>query len=434
MNERPEQNRGARGAEPRATGSFKVNIDERELMTGPLDTASRRRAQQQSLYTEPPASTRANLTEQERKQERKAHKKRNRIKARKNKRIFKFMWLCMVLLVSFTIASYLIGGSNDFFAVGRNEGTTQVVIPERGVDADELAAILASSGAIDKPEFFSLYCKVKKMKMDAFEPGEYSLETNKDYEDIIDTLKGGGRSSHGEEVTVTIPEGYNALEIAAVMEENGVCSAQAFLAALNDMDFSNYDIIAKMGDGSGRYYKLEGYLFPDTYKFYKEEDLESVIGKMLHNFQNRITDQIYSLAEQRGMSLDQVVTMASIIQAEAADTSDMFNVSNVLHNRLEYGAEYDIYRLECDSTMTYPYRRPEDVPASGALSYGDYNTYELDGLPPGPICNPGAEAILAAVRPNDGDYLYFCHAEDGTAYYASTSWQHDENLVLAGLR
>lgn len=432
MNERPEQNRTTPGgpAEPRATGSFKVNIDESQLMTGPIETDRRRR---QEPYGEPPASSRAYLTDEERRQEKKAHRKRNRIKARKNKRIFKFMWLCMVLLTSFTIASYLIGGSNDFFAVGRNEGTTQVAIPESGLDIDTLAQILADSGAIDKPEFFSLYCKVKKEDPADFPPGEYTIETNKDYEDIIDTLQGGNQTQ-GEEVSVTIPEGYNVLEIAQLMEENEVCTAQAFLDAVNSMDFSNYTVIANMGGGEGRYYKLEGYLFPDTYAFYKDEDLESVIGKLINNFQNRISDQIYTLAEQRGMSMDQVVILASIIQAEAADTADMFNVSSVLHNRLSFGADYGIYRLECDSTMTYPYRNYKVVPETGALPNAGYSTYDLEGLPPGPICNPGAEAILAAVRPNESQNLYFCHADDGTAYYAESSWQHEENLYLAGLK
>jgi len=429
MNERPDPNRGAGGEEPRAAGSFKVNIDERDLMTGPVESPRRR---QQEFYAEPPASSRAHLTEEERKQEKKAHRKRNRIKARKNKRIFKFMWLCMVLLTSFTIASYLIGGSNDFFAIGRNEGTTVVTIPETGVDEDGLAQILAESGAIDKPEFFSLYCKVKKEEMADFAPGEYSLEMNKDYEDIIDTLQGGNQV-RGEEVTVTIPEGFNALEIAQALEENEVCSSQEFLDALNNMDFTNYDVIANMGSSDGRYYKLEGYLFPDTYNFYKGEDLESVIGKMLYNFQNRVSDQVYTLAEQRGMTLDQVVIMASIIQGEAANTTDMFNVSSVLHNRLDYGSERDIFFLECDSTMTYPYKNPAAIPASGAMSYGNYDTYEVEGLPPGAICNPGAEAILAAVRPNDTGYFYFCHSDEGDAYYAESSWQHEENLVLAGL-
>ncbi len=429
MNERPDQNRRTSG-EPRATGSFKVNIDQRDLMTGSVEPPDRR-SRRQEPYGEPPASARAYLTEEERKQEKKAHRKRNRIKARKNKRIFAFMWLCMVLLTAFTLASYLISGSNDFFAIGRNEGTTQVEIPESGMDIDALAEILAQSGAIDKPEFFSLYCKVKKEEPKYFVPGVHHVETNLDYEDLINTLQ-TRQGTHGDEVSVTIPEGYNALEIAQLLEEKNVCTGQEFLDALNNKDFSNYEVIAAM-NSEGRYYKLEGYLFPDTYNFYEGEELESVIGKMINNFQNRISSQTWNMGEERGMTKDQVVILASIIQAEAADTSDMFNVSSVLHNRLDFGAEYDIYRLECDSTMHYPYRNAGAIPESGALPNAGYSTYELDGLPPGPICNPGAEAILAAVRPNESSYLYFCHADDGTAYYATNSWEHEENLYAAGL-
>lgn len=434
--ERPEQNRGANGGhpqqEPRATGTFKVNIDQRELMPGGVESSGRR-ARRQDSQMEPPASTRAYLTEEERRQERKAHRKRNRIKARKNKRIFAFMWVCMVLLTAFTLASYLIGGSNDFFAVGRNEGTTQVEIPETGLDADKLADILYTSGAIKKPEFFSLYCKVKKEKMEWFRPGVHNIETNMDYEDLINTLQ-TGEDTHGEEVSVTIPEGYNALEISALLEENNICTADEFLDALNTMDFTNYQVIADMGDGAGRYYKIEGYLFPDTYNFYEGEELESVIGKMINNFQSHISSQIRTLADQQGLTLDQVIILASIIQGEAANTTDMFDVSSVLHNRLDYGGEYGIYRLECDSTTFYPYRNKKVVPESGAIPHGNYDTYNLDGLPPGAICNPGAEAILAAVRPNESGNFYFCHAEDGTPYYASNAWDHEQNLYAAGLK
>ena len=154
---------------------------------------------------------------------------------------------------------------------------------------------------------------------------------------------------------------------------------------------------------------------------------------MINNFQNRMTEQVYLMAESRGMTMDQVVIMASIIQGEAANTTDMFDVSSVLHNRLNFGAENDIFFLECDSTMCYPYKNPQAIPETGAMDYGAYNTYNVQGLPPGPICNPGAEAILAAVRPNDTQYLYFCHSDEGVAYYAENSWQHEENLVLAGL-
>ena len=422
------------GGESRGTGNFKLNIDERELATGSIDLPERRSQPPRPEYS----TNKAYLTEKERQAEKKAHKKRDKLKARKNKRVFSLVWICMVVLVSLTLASYLVQGSNDFLAVGRAEGTTTVNIPEGGLtDVDQLAQILYDSGAINKPEFFSLYCKITmdEEELSWISSGAYELETNKDYEDLINTLQGGNEVK--EEVTVTIPEGYNALEIAAVLEENEVCDADEFLAYLNTGDFTNYEEVAQIGDTSGRYYALEGYLFPDTYTFYKNDDLDMVIGKMLNNFHEKMTEDILNSVAQSDYTLDEIITLASIIQNEAADSNDMYKVSAVLHNRLEWGGQQDIYVLGCDSTVYYPYRNAAAVPTSDALPYGDYNTYNIQGLPPGPISNPGIDAIMAALRPStDGNapyYLYFCHAADGTAYYATNQWDHEYNLQLAGL-
>ena len=199
-------------AENRPTGTFKLTIDEKDLATGSFD-AQERRAQPRQEY----ASNRAYVTEKERKAEHKAHKKRNRLKARKNRRIFSLVWLCMVLLVSFTLGSYLITGSNDFFAVGRSEGTVSVTIPEH-VTREELSQILYEARAINEPEFFDLYCAVTvdDEELEYFQPGTYDLGTNLDYQDIISTLQGGNQTR--EEVRITFPEGTTALEAAALLE------------------------------------------------------------------------------------------------------------------------------------------------------------------------------------------------------------------------
>ena len=428
MDDRSRNNRNV----PKGTGTFKLNIDENKLATGPVPVPERKREASAS-YAEPPMNKKIYYTEKERRAEEKAHKKRNKLKARKNRRVFSLVWLAMVLLVSFTLASYLIGGSNDFFAVGRNQGKAEVGIPAN-VTAEQLADILYQKGVISKKEFFTIYCKVTA-DMQYFQPGPYELATNLDYEDIINKLQGGNESR--ETVTVTFPEGYTVLQVAQLLEENEVCSAQEFLDILNSGDFSGYPMVAQMGDASGKYYKLEGYLFPDTYDFYKGEELADVVGKLLTNFEKRLTDDLQTKIANSGMSLDQVVTLASIIQAEAANTNDMYNVSAVLHNRLSFGVDYGVPMLQCDSTMFYPYKTRADIPEQGALPHGNYDTYEITGLPAGAICNPGLDAIKAALQPNtDGDaaeYLYFCHSADGTAYYATNEEDHLANLVEAGL-
>lgn len=431
MNQRPQQPGGA----PERSGNFQVNIDRRELMTGPIEQPRPRR--QPDQYPEPPSMRKAQLTDKELRAEKKAHRKRNRVKARKNKRIFRIVWVCMVLLVSFTLSSYLIGGSNDFFGAGRPEGAADVTIPEGELTEDQLADILYKAGIIKKPEFFSLYCKIKG-DIDRFSPGtRLQVGTNMDYEAIISTLEGSGETR--EVVKVAFPEGSTALQIANLLEENEVCKAQDFLTELNSGDYSNYDEIAALGPDTGnRYYTLEGYLFPDTYEFYKGEDLEDVIGKFLWNFHNKLSGRLKEKVDASGMTMDQVVILASIIQAEAAGTMDMFNVSAVLHNRLSFGADYGIYNLECDSTSFYPYKNQREMEElGGTLSHGAYDTYQVQGLPAGAICNPGLDALNAAVKPNDsGDasrYLYFCHSEEGVAYYATNAEDHEYNKEMAGI-
>lgn len=366
--------------------------------------------------------------DQREKAAKKEHKKRDKIKSHKNKVIFRIVWIVMVVLVALTLGSYLISGSNDFLAIGRSEaGRTTVEIPEN-VTASELAEILETAGAINEAEFFNIYCEITT-KMKYFKPGTYEVNTNMDYEGLINYLQAG--NTNREIVTITFHEGMTIREIAARFEEYGVADAQEILDACQSNDYDNYDMVSAINNTDEKYYKLEGYLFPDTYQFYLDEEVDSVLGKMLYDFQVRVTSDIVEDIEESGYSMDEIITLASIIQAEAASVEDMYRVSAVLHNRLKNGADVDIYNLGCDSTYYYPYSN-EDAP-DGFVS--DYNTYEISGLPAGPICCPGLDAIKAAVRPNNEymDYFYFCHDEEGKTYFASTASEHEANLVEAGL-
>ena len=366
--------------------------------------------------------------DQRERMERKEHKKRDKIKSHKNKVIFRVVWAVMVVLVALTLGSYLISGSNDFLAIGRSElGRTTVVIPE-DITAAELAEMLENAGAIDEAEFFNIYCTITT-DMKYFKPGTYEVNTNMDYEGLINYLQAG--NVNREIVTITFHEGMTIREIAARFEEYGVASAQEILDACQTNEFDNYDMVAAINNANDKYYKLEGYLFPDTYNFYVDEEVDSVLGKMLYDFQVRVTSDIVEDIENSGYTMDEIITLASIIQAEAASVEDMYRVSAVLHNRLKNGADQNIYNLGCDSTYYYPYSA-EDVP-EGFTS--DYNTYEISGLPAGPICCPGLDAIKAAVRPNEDymGYFYFCHDDEGKTYFATTASEHEANLVEAGL-
>ena len=379
------------------------------------------------------ASRQTYYTEKERKKQEREHRRRNRLKSGKNKRVFAVVWLAMVLLISFTIASILITGSNDFFAANRPDGIAEVTMPEN-VTAEQLAKILTEKGVIDSEMFFKLYCQITaEDKIKDIKPGNYFLETNMDYEFIITMLREG--ETDRSVVQITFPEGLTVNDVAALLEENEVCKAKDVLDVMETIPFSEYSVIQNMQNADQRYNKLEGYLFPDTYEFYKNDEPETVIRKMISNCETKL-----SMYQDRipgtGMTTDEIIILASIIQREAADLNDMYSVSAVLHNRLEgRGAADGVVKLECDSTMFYPYHTRHDLPEGQSDYISRYNTYDFEGLPAGAICNPGIDAIKAAISPSDAhsEYLFFCHSDDGVAYYARTQEEQTQNEIIAGL-
>lgn len=355
--------------------------------------------------------------------DKKEHKRRDRIKRRKNRHVFTLMWLLMVVLMSLTISKYLISGANDFFAVGRVKSVVTVEIP-KDVTLDQLTDILVEKSAINEPDFFKLYCMLTA-EMDYFREGTFEIPTDMDYEGIINYLQS---EADRAEVQVMFYEGSNILDVAALLEENGVCDADEFLSAANEMDFSQYWAISNVDSFEGVYYKLEGYLFPNTYNFYLNEDVDTVIGKMIYSLQTTMnSEDLPEAILESDYTYREIMTLASIIQAEAANTKDMYVISAILHNRLRDGEYRDIYVLGCDSTTYYPYKRPEDLPAGMENYISSYDTYTYSGLPAGPVCSPGLEAIKAALNPDPDyyNYYYFGHHDDGTPYYSQTLSEHE---------
>ena len=225
--------------------------------------------------------------------------------------------------------------------------------------------------------------------------------------------------------TVLIPEGFTASQIGDRLEANGVCKKAAFLNTINTYDFSYYPLVSKISANPNRCFKIEGYLFPDTYLFYLNMKPQDVIGKMLRDAE----DKIGSKYNYQGMSTDDIITLASIIQKEAASLDQMKKVSSVFHNRLKQGM-----RLQADSTIYYveKYLKPNiagDINRFNAY----YNTYKCNALPAGAICNPGALALQAAVSPADTTYMYFVADKSGNYYYANTWDEHVQNCVTAGV-
>lgn len=411
---------------------FRVNIAEDKLNTGEMEDL-RSFVRPRQPITENRSGARSAMDERTRRKEARAHRKRNRVKARKNKRIFTFTWIAMVVLLSLMISSYLIGGSNDFLGIDRIESEVDIVIPEN-VTQEQLNDILSENKVIEKSEFFSLYCMLTT-DIDYFKAGEYTIRTNLDYEELINELQAG--PDLGDEIKVMFPEGLTVIELAELLEENGISSSDEILAACNSTLFDEtFSDISAIDNADKKYYKLEGYLFPDTYEFFEKDSAESVIKRFLRNFENRIDEDMRKDIKASGYTLDEIIVLASIIQAEAANEDDMYMISAVLHNRLEDGFVNSIYSLDCDSTLYYPYKNSEAAPEGYFSNYSTYLSLGgVRGLPDGAICNPGLEAIKAAIYPAEkgSEYFYFCHDAQRTPYYAATIEEHNENLIAAGL-
>lgn len=369
----------------------------------------------------------------QRKKDKKEMKAREKIKGRRNRLLFRCVWLSMIVMVSIVTARYLLVGVNDMLAVSRSSSATVSVELEKDCTIQDVANALEKSGAIQNSFFFTMYCIVTGAD-DGFGQGSYEVETNLDYEAIVNYLQ--SNTNRKDVVRITFPEGVNLLEIAQKLEENEVCTAEEVLEAANSSNYDDYDFVKAITNADERYYKLEGYLFPDTYDFYKGEDPKVALGKMINTCQTRFSKEMREKAEEMGYTIDEVLTLASIVQAEATDEKDMTMIAGILQNRLESGSSQDIYRLQCDSTVYYPYANKSQVPEDELENFtSTYDTYNIEGLPPGPICSPGLAAIRAVLEPspNSAGMYYFCHDEEGKAYYASTASQHEANLRAAGL-
>lgn len=234
-------------------------------------------------------------------------------------------------------------------------------------------------------------------------------------------------------ISLVIPEGYTLPRIGMRLEELGVCSVNEFLLAAQTVDFNEFVLVSQQESNPNRCYKLEGYLFPDTYEIYANEAPESIIRRLLSNNEKKINGNMRAQVEESEYTYDEILTIASIIEKEAYERNDqpvpteMPLIASVLYNRLEQDMP-----LQCNVTATYVKGAIDPFIADGFALYNDYyNTYHTQALPPGAICNPSLDAINAALNPAQSDYLFFVTDADKNFYYAATYEEHLENLKLA---
>lgn len=379
--------------------------------------------------------------------QKKEERKVEKIKSSRNKKVYRIAWLLVVFLLSVALSYFLIIGCNDFLAISREENTeVQTIRIETNDNASDIAKKLAEKGVIRSKAFFVLFSNITG-KAEGIEPGIYQLPANKDYLSILNYLQ--YTDNRDTTITLRVAEGTNINDLAKQLYDAGVTyDSEEFLKLCNSNEFDDeYSFLAAIPENPDRVYRLEGYLFPDTYEFYIDEAPEITIRRFLDNFETKLYETEYEiegyenpvtisqLVHDNGQyTLDEYVNLASIVLGEAADPDDMYNVSSVIHNRLDYGFDHDIHTLDMDSTAFYPYSSKESIPEDIADTFvSKYNTYNVKGLPPSAINSPSVDALLATLLPNDTDYLYFCHSAEGDSYFATTFTEHQENLRKAGL-
>lgn len=377
---------------------------------------------------------------------RKRKKRRKKKKYTNHTRTMGHVFLGVVLSVAAIcvgvfLAWKVIVGLMDYTGMAKKSHEADIVI-DSTMNVDDIAETLHENGIIEMPWLFKTYINMKD-EAEGFLDGEYTVNSTMSYSNIITLLK--TVRQYTNTVTVMIPEGYNAQQIGQLLEENLVCRADDFEKYYRSK-LEKYDFEEQITVTENRFYALEGYLFPDTYEFYVIDDLpdkpsmdtsqyaKQAAEKMYSNFQNKITKKMYARAKELGMTFDEVVTLASIIQKEGTNEENMANISSVFHNRLENMYEYP--HLQSDTTDNYieDVIRP-NIPSSSLALYENvitaYDTYTCEGLPAGPICSPGLEAINAALYPAETDYYYFLSSSDGVFYYASTVEKHEQNIDAA---
>ena len=293
-----------------------------------------------------------------------------------------------------------------------------------GESTSAIASRLESAGLIDSASNFRLLSRMRGAD-GQLKAGEYELRANMTSGEILDALRAnsGGTS-------FTVPEGWRAAEIADALDKRGLAKRDDFLTAARASDYSN-DFLANRPEGAS----LEGYLFPDTQQFLPGTSARAIVQAMLDDFGRRFTPEMRSQAASRGLTINQVVILASIIERETVVPEERPLVAGVINNRLQKNM-----RLQTDATVQFAILGPDPAPQlSGYWKRGltvldlqfdsPYNTYRIAGLPIGPIANPGLASLKAALAPTPSDYLYFVAKPDGSHAFARTLKEHNDNVA-----
>jgi UPF0755 protein len=247
-------------------------------------------------------------------------------------------------------------------------------------------------------------------------------------DEIINIL--GTQGEQKATIKFTIPEGFSVQQIGQRLEDEGIVTKDEFYDAVNNVTY-DYRFFSEIP--TDREYRLQGYLFPDTYEIYEDATATDIVSRMLSRFDSIITAEAYDQAEELGYTLDEIIILASLIEKEAKMESERPTIAGVMYNRLDIGMP-----LQIDATVQYILS--QGMYQAIRLTYADlevdspYNTYKYKGIPVGPISNPGNKAIEAALNPESHDYFYYLltNPETGEHVFNRTLEEHnrDKNIYI----
>lgn len=356
-------------------------------------------------------------------------------------------YVAFVIGVSTFLATYGWTLANDVLALNKVDHSAVITLPESifsekeiRVESDEddengdpimvskmvdaadigyVAGRLKEGGLIEHEWLFKLFCGITKSDI-KLRPGTYTLDTDMDYLAIVTNL--GSASTSRATVTVTFTEGSTVDQIFEQLAKKGVASVEDLqnMAANHPYKFSFLQEIP-LGD----HHRLEGYLFPDTYNFYVGDDPKYVINKLLLNFDARFTDEMRERVAESEYSIHDILTIASLIEKETDGTDEKI-IASVIYNRLN--GRVTAGKLQIDATLVYINGGRKPVEADKEID-SPYNTYLYEGLPAGPIANPGMAAIRAAMNPDTTKYYYYVLNPESNRHEFSTNYNDHVNLV-----
>ena len=343
---------------------------------------------------------------------------------RKNKRSpvsSSMMYIVLVCAVSVVLAAVCWSLGNDVLALNKESTSATITVNDES-DFGSVADQLKGNDIIKHKGLFKLFASLTGGK-DKIAQGTYEVNSDMDYRALLNSMS--SNSASRKEISVTITEGQTVKQIFELLEKEGVSTVEKLedVAANHDYAFSFLQDIP-LGDPT----RLEGYLFPDTYKFYMGEDPKYVINKMLVNFDKKMSGYMSRFNEESQFSLHDIVTIASLIEKET-DGTDRTTIASVIYNRLNNPGASTAGYLQIDATIQYVLPEGKIVQESDYQGVDSpYNTYKNKGLPPGPIANPGMESITAALNPQSTNYYYYALGDDHLHHFFSSYAEHQAFL------